>query len=345
MAKDLERKRARQREWVRNKRAREREMRLRRTTTLFGAKGEQRLQWVREEPEEPTAEAWREFADELSRDVQPVSPSQLPSATTKRHLLAAYPVLDLHLGALAWPEETDDAWDLEIAERTISRAMRYLVLKGGDSASAALIAFIGDIHHYDSFETVTPKGRNMLDSDTRFPKLARVGARVARRAVDTALSFHDTVHVMIEGGNHDPVASVFMGLLLEAVYENEPRVTVDTSPKNVHYFQFGRNLIGTHHGDKIKMENLPLIMARDVPKAWGETQYRYWWTGHVHHGRRSSYAEVNGVPVESFRTVAPTDAWAHQHGYRPGREIQSIILHRDFGEVARAKVNPRMLDG
>jgi hypothetical protein len=50
-----------------------------------------------------------------------------------------------------------------------------------------------------------------------------------------------------------------------------------------------------------------------------------------------------GTTWETFRTLAPTDAWAHGSGYRGGRDMQSIIHHRNHGEVGRHTFNPSML--
>ena len=52
---------------------------------------------------------------------------------------------------------------------------------------------------------------------------------------------------------------------------------------------------------------------------------------------------IRACRVESFRVLAPNDAWAENKGYRPQRDMKAIILHRDFGEVARHIVNPNML--
>jgi hypothetical protein len=93
------------------------------------------------------------------------------------------------------------------------------------------------------------------------------------------------------------------------------------------------------------MKNLPLIMATDRPEDWGRTRYRYWWTGHIHTSKTQAATnsqDFSGCSVESFRILAPTDAWAHQKGYRPHRDMKSITLHREFGEVARNTVNPEM---
>ena len=50
-----------------------------------------------------------------------------------------------------------------------------------------------------------------------------------------------------------------------------------------------------------------------------------------------------GCRVESFRVLGPNDAWAENKGYRPAQDMKAIVLHREFGEVARHIVNPRML--
>jgi hypothetical protein len=130
---------------------------------------------------------------------------------------------------------------------------------------------------------------------------------------------------------------------LNNVYENEPRITIDTSPMHYHYFHFGQCLVGVHHGHGTKMQNLPLIMAADQPELWGETKYRYWWTGHIHSSKTLASEDFAGCSVESFRVLPPVDAWARQKGYRSPRDMKSIILHNEYGEVARNTVTPEMI--
>jgi hypothetical protein len=254
--------------------------------------------------------------------------------------LTAYPVGDHHLGMLAWTPETGAPYDINIGEQLLFKAMTNLVARSPDS-DIALIAVLGDFFHYDSFRAETPKSRNLLDSDTRFPKMIAAGIRTIRHAISLALTKHQRVHVIIETGNHDEATSIFLALSLADTYENEPRVSVDVSPRNCHFFHFGKTLIGVHHGDKIKLADLPLIMATDQPAAWGITQWRYWLTGHVHHYQAK---EILGCVVESFGILPPPDAWGTQQGHRPARTMKAITYHKDFGEVSRLTVNPQMLE-
>jgi hypothetical protein len=91
----------------------------------------------------------------------------------------------------------------------------------------------------------------------------------------------------------------------------------------------------------VKHEGLPGVMAADRAEEWGQTKHRYWYTGHVHH---TAVKEFPGVVCESFRTLAAKDAYAAGHGYRAGRDMRCIVLHKDHGEVARYRCDISMLE-
>ena len=315
-------------------------------STMLDAEGRVIVQWVAEKPEDIARErAWREFAKELAADLPRLDPIPPPESTNDQ-LLAGYPVGDHHMGMMSWGVETGADYDMKIAESLLKGAIDYLSLATG-GASQAIVAFLGDFLHYDNMEAVTPTSKNVLDSDTRYPKMVHAAIHCMRYTIDAALRQHGQVHVIVEIGNHDLSSSVFLMECLKIAYENEPRVTVDTSPRHYHYYRFGRVLLGTHHGHGTKMQNLPLTMAADRPEDWGATDYRYFWTGHTHTGKTqpaTSAHDYSGCIVESFRVLPPADAWAAQKAYRPHREMKAIVYHTDFGEVARHTINPTMLE-
>ncbi|WP_193603303.1 phage tail tape measure protein [Agrobacterium sp. MS2] len=82
----------------------------------------------------------------------------------------------------------------------------------------------------DRIQQLTPAHRHVLDADSRLHKVVRVVIRTLRRVIDMLLQKHKHVHIVMASGNHDPASSVWVRELLAAIYENEPRVTVDTSP-------------------------------------------------------------------------------------------------------------------
>ncbi len=309
-------------------------------STLYDQTGRVTQQWIAEKPEDAAREAlWRAFALEMAAKVTPLKPIAAPRRALNKDLLTVYPVGDHHTGMYAWGLETGEAdWDLKIAERTLAQAVDHLVAAAPPSETA-LAAFMGDFLHYDSYSPVTPANRNLLDADSRFPKMVQAGVRSMRRMVSRLLEKHRFVCIIVEPGNHDPASSVFLVECLRAAFENEPRVKIDTSPRPFHYFEFGLNLIGTTHGDGVKLDKLPAIMAADVPEMWGRAKFRVWLTGHVHH---ESKREFPGCKVETLEVLPPADAWAAKNGYRSARGMKAIVFHREHGEQARHVVNPGM---
>lgn len=308
-------------------------------STLYDHEGRVSQQWVQERPEaKALLSSWNEAAKALAETMPRAEPVSAPAGALASDLLALYPVGDPHFGMLAWAAETGSDFDLAIAERTQRAAFDFLLASSPACAQASVL-YLGDTLHYDSFKAQTPTGGNLLDADGRFPKMVRTAMRSMRYAIEATARKHGKAHVIVEIGNHDLASSIFLMEALSHIYEADPRITIDTSPMHYHYLEFGRNLIGTHHGHGAKPEKLPLIMATDRPEAWGRTAHRYWLTGHLHH---EIAREFEGCRVETFGILPPADAWTHQKGFRSRRQQKAIVLHREHGEVARHTVTPDM---
>ena len=311
------------------------------TTTLFDANRRVERQWVMEKPDlVKRDDAWRRFAEELGRRVEP-APLILAPDEVDEDTCAVYPIGDHHVGMLAWAIETrSDSYDLRISEGLLDKAAGYL-MQAAPASGQAVIAFMGDFLHFDGFKPLTPQSGHVLDADSRFPKVARTAIRMVRHTIEAALRRHGKVHVIWEIGNHDPVNSILMMELLANVYANNRRVTVDTHPGHFHYYEWHRNLIGTTHGDTVKLDKLPLIMAADMPEAWGRTEHRFWLTGHVHHGSQQVFGgkDYTGASVETVPVLIPNDAYSANAGYRNRRQMQVLVLDREYGEVSRHSFN------
>jgi len=300
-------------------------------TTLFDGDGKPRLQWVRRKvDEEAKLQAMIGMVEELARDVRPVPPIPPPEHAA-RDLMALYPMGDPHVGMYAWASECGDDFDLEVAERDLCGAVDYLVARAPDAERGALIN-VGDFFHAENMAGITTRSGNVLDMDSRLPKVQEVGVRILRRCVERMLEKHREVIVINAPGNHDEVLAHFLNLLLSTLYENNPRVDVRRAPTTRHYIEFGRNLVGVVHGERTKDRDLPGIMATEMPEAWGRTRHRTFLRGHHHHDSRVEY---NGCTVEQVRTLAARDAYTVGGGYLSGRDMKCITLHREFGEQTR----------
>lgn len=267
-------------------------------------------------------------------------PKVLPTTIYNEHLimenlLAVYPLGDPHIGMMSWAAETGDNWDLKIAEQVFCDIFDR-VIKTAPKCKEALIINLGDFFHTDNAEGVTTRSGHHLDKDGRYAKMIQVGIKIIRRMIQTALEHHEKVTVINVIGNHDDTGSIFLSVALKHIYENEPRVIINDAPSPFHYYRFGQVLLGAHHGHTCKMDKLPGVMAADKPKEWGDTKFRYWLTGHIHH---DSKIEGPGCMVESFRTLAAKDAYATYGGWRSGQDTKCIVYHNEHGEIERHTIN------
>ncbi len=303
-------------------------------STLYDAEGKVRLQWVKSNK---AADQLQDIAKLIAEELdvpaaQPILVAE-PEEAAVEDMLAVYPMGDPHFGMLSWHEETGHDFDLQIARRDlvkVARTLMGLVMR----TKRALIVNVGDFYHCDNYAKTTSSG-TPLDVDSRLPKMMRVGVAAMQELIAAALELHDEVEVINAAGNHDKMLSYMLSLILAEHYRNEPRVRIRTEPTAFHYVRFGRNLIGVTHGERTKPHDLPGIMACDRPEDWGQTKHRYWLTGHVHHDQRKEYP---GCIFESFRTLAPADAWHHGQGYRSGRDMKAIVYSADRGEILRRTV-------
>ena len=311
------------------------------TSTLFGKDGKPAAQWVKTNRDDTQyAETMKAFALALGEDIKGLAKPVETPGHGNDELMVVIPIGDPHHGMKAWSAETGGAsFDLEIAERLNKSAIDRL-LQSGPDADTALILNLGDTFHSASGANTTVKG-TPVDVDGRWAKVQKVGLMIMIYTIDRALQKYKKVVFRLNIGNHDGESAYGLSLMLACYYHNEPRVTIDLSPAKAWYMQFGKVLIGSSHGDTMKESDLLSIMSCDRPKAWGETSHRVWYCGHIHHSR---VIEGRGGVVEYFRTLAPSDAWHSGQGYRSGRDIVMIVLHKEFGEVERHRVDVSMLE-
>lgn len=309
-------------------------------SNYYNADGVLSGQWIKTRADDEARAAMiRAAFEDAAHDLPRLAPVA-PPAVTNANLCNLYTLTDAHIGALAWHREGGADWDLGIAERTLSGCFAAMV-EGAPRARTAVVNIQGDFLHIDGLLPVTPASRHVLDADSRFPKVATVAVRTIRRILALALARHDTVRLIICEGNHDEASSVWLRIMFAALYEDEPRVTVDDAVLPFYVHQHGRVMLGFHHGHKVKNEQLPGLFAAQFPGMWGATDKRYAHCGHRHHVDEREYS---GMTVVQHPTLAARDAYAARGGWIAGRAAQAVTYHERFGQVGRNVVTPEMLE-
>lgn len=309
--------------------------RIKGVSTYYNKEGKAAGQWVKSTADdERKRELLLAEIEGWKTDIVPIVP-MTQSKPVNDDLITIYPFGDPHAGLYSWRDETGEGFDLAEFKRVNMLAIDQIVAASPPSA-IALYNDKGDTTHANDSKNRTPGSGNPLDVHGRHIEVMRAATAIKRYHITRLLEKHGKVIVRIDPGNHDPETALAISMIIEALYENEPRVEVVSSPNPYWYYQFGANLIGTCHGDGAKGADLPLLMATDAREWWGAAKYCVWFVGHVHHKDIKDY---NGCVVEYVRNLAPNDAWHHSKGYRSPRTLEAITLHRDGGEECRQTFN------
>lgn len=308
-------------------------------STYYNEEGNPTGQWVKSTlAESERLTKLKQAIEDTVAEYKGVAKPTKPPKEKASDIALIIPMGDPHIGMYAWAEETGEDFNTEIARQDLINAASKLV-SIAPVAERCVIINLGDFFHADNQSNTTSRSRHSLDVDTRWSKVLQLGCMVMVDIIQLALKRHPQIEVINAIGNHDDHSSVMLSAFLSAFFHNEPRVTIQPTISKFNYFRFHKCIVGVTHGDTVKHAALGELMASDKPEDWGETEFRYWYVGHIHNSRKT---ELRGCTVESFRTLAAKDAWHAAQGYRSGRDMNAIVLHKEFGEIARYRCDIRM---
>lgn len=276
---------------------------------------------------EAKKQALDEYLEGLKEKIPKAKPKKASRKKYREDLMPAIFIGDAHISMRAFGKETRGRnFDTDIACQELRDAVDYLTDKA-EPAENGLLVDVGDYQHANGHNNQTFAG-TPLDVDTRHRSTMYEGAMTMRYMVARMLDKCRTVTVVVARGNHNDDAAPAIELMLRFYYENEPRVNVLPVHGYCHYLEYGGNLLGVHHGDKQKPEQLVGSMARDMPEAWGRTNFRMWCTGHFH---KESVKTLPGCKHKVFAALPPPDGWHAAHGFSGDGEMEMLTFKREGG--------------
>jgi hypothetical protein len=311
-------------------------------STLVNAEGGKIVEWIKT-TEDAAAQAASMEATiaALKEDLPRAEPVPVPLGGNA-NLLNQYTVTDLHFGMLSWAEETGADYDLKIAEQLLLDWFAAAIVQS-PNASTAILCQLGDLLHHDAHISVTPTHAHVLDADSRLQKMIRVVIRTMRRVIAMLLDKHQRVHIIMADANHDPAGGAWLREMFAAFYENEPRVTVDSSASTFYVYEFGQTSLFYHHGHKRKINSIDGVLVGKFREIFGRTKFSYAHLGHLHSDELKSAPTT--MKVERHETLAAPDAFAANGGWLSGRSAKVITYSKHFGEVGRITLTPEMVQG
>lgn len=275
-----------------------------------------------------------DFIERLKNSVAEIAADELLIAREQLddpHLLVIDPA-DIHIGKICTALETGEDYNSQIAVQRVKKGVASILSKAS-GFNIDKILFIGgnDVLHIDSPRRTTSAGTPQ-DTDgmwyENFTTAFQLYIDILNELIKTA-----PVHFVFNPSNHDYMSGFMLSQAIKAYYtNNESNITFDVSIAHRKYFTYGKNLIGSTHGDGAKEKDLALIMAHES-KDWVNCDKRYYYTHHLHHKVAKDYMSV---AVETLRSPSGTDSWHHRNGYQfAPKAVEGFVHHPVNGQIAR----------
>lgn len=284
--------------------------------------------------------SYDQIRDELVAELSKYSPKFKKIDRKKHkdpHMLVVDPA-DVHIGKLSVHEETGQSYNIEIAKQRCIDGVQGLLDKAQGFPLDKIMLVIGnDIIHIDTPHRKTTAGTPQ-DTDGQWWQMFQHAKDVYIKIVEMLVTEAD-VHIVFNPSNHDYMTGFMLADTLQSWFRNSKNITFDVSIRHRKYFQYGKTMICTSHGDGAKQQDMPLLMASEAKHMWADTNFRYIYLHHLHHKiqfKWMSGKDYHGATVEFLRTPSSSDGWHDRNGYTAvPKAVEGFIHSPTQGQVAR----------
>jgi hypothetical protein len=282
--------------------------------------------------------SYEDFKEDFIGTVRDLAPNHIQIIRNKSdeesHCLLIDPA-DVHINKLCSAFETGEEYNSQIAVQRVKDAVASIIKKSEGFNIDKIILIVGnDILNADNAKNTTTKGTNQ-DVHLKWFDAFLMAKQLYIDIIETLVCIAD-LEIVYNVSNHDEMSGFFLMDSLYSWYNEHKNISFNRSPAHRKYTIYGKNLIGTSHGDGAKQTDLPLLMCHEASEFWHECKHRYWFTHHVHH---KSSKDIMSVQIESLRSPSPADSWHHKSGYQHSPlAIEGFLFHKEFGQVARLTV-------
>lgn len=274
-------------------------------------------------------EAMREEARAFAPSYPPVSRDN-PRWRECPHLLEIA-IHDLHMGKLAWAEETGENYDLKIAQTLFMESVDHLLMRARSYNIERIVFPVGnDLLHVDTPANATTGG-TLQDVDSRYHKIFRTTRQMLVAGIEWMREVAP-VDVVIVPGNHDSLSAFSLGDSLECWFHKCDDVRVDNRARLRKVYSWEQCAILFTHGDKEKHDRLPGIFSAEFSEVWGKAMAREVHVGHLH---QEILKPFPGCAVRFLPSLSAADAWHSAKGFvEQPRRSEALVWHPTLGVVS-----------
>ena len=278
------------------------------------------------------------FENFIKEDLPKFKPKNPPLFTDHSEYALEISLIDAHMGKLAWGAEVGRDYDLKIACQDYTNACEKTLSWSVPFKPEKIFFIVGnDLMHIENFLGVTTKGGNVLDTDSRLPKIAQETFKTVTSCIYSCRSVAP-VEVLWIPGNHDMIASMFLCMMLKEHFKNDDHVTVDCSPMQRKARLWGNLLVGWTHQILNRHNAWVNELAHMFKEQWAQAKYYEWHYGHKHKKNEIKMFPIvteGGVLLRQLTALSPIDAWHFENLFTdavPGGE--AFVWSKEHGVIA-----------
>lgn len=244
---------------------------------------------------------------------------------------------DVHFNKLCEEHVSGGQYDLETARERVFEGIHKLLTYATAFPIDQICLVIGnDLLNSDTPDNKTTRGTPQ-DNDRHWSTAFHVAKNAVISMLEVLVGLAN-VHIIHCPSNHDYQTGFFLADSISSWFNEHPNMTFDTSMRHRKYYEYGRNMIMSDHGDGIKLTDTPLKMAMEMPDMWARTWHRYCYKAHVHHKDVRSFQkskDIHGVLVEYLMSPTPSDEWHDKSGYGSAQAMECALHSKDRGKFGQ----------
>lgn len=224
-------------------------------------------------------------------------------------------ITDFHLDKLDIYDNT-----IEYKLDQYNKLLDGLLYKAYMSNYLEEITFVigSDMLHTDNIFNQTTKGTQQ-EVVMRWNDAFDMAFDIYVQSINKLKQFCEKLNIILVSGNHGRTKEYYLAFALQKYFEKEETVVFDisTAPRKV--FSYGNTFIGLHHGNT-KIENLPIVFAKEFAPEWGVAKYHEIKVGDKHHFMEKDY---HGVRIKQLPACSNADSWHNDNNFV--NSVQSAI--------------------
>lgn len=288
-------------------------------------------------------QAWDNFLEGIRESAPDLSYLVKPANKQGKKYLLEVSIPDLHIGKLAWEDESGENYDTKIAVKRYNECVDKLishVVHYKDEIEEIVVPVGNDLINIDNMANKTTAGTDQR-VDSRWQQMFLKAKDLMIENINK-LSAIAPVRVLMVSGNHDYQSVYYLGCVLDAYFHKSTIVKIDNSAEQRKYHEYGVNMIGFTHGNEEKHQELGLLMATQKPEMWARTKCRQMHLGHFHSRKTTKYLDVQefqGFTVRVLPSLSGTDDWHNRKGYMSMKSGVAFLYEKTNGLVAEFSHN------